>query len=191
MSAPGTFVSDVTEIRRRARQHLADGAVTKNYGGKAEDAIARRNVSHARTDLPDDPSNFIAENARDWRIPRIKRERFEHVAEVHARGFDVDQHFTWPAGGQRERREAQRVELAALAGLEAQRHRRIERLLHGGTSSRETLYVAGFATEGDFALAVVPQQFAPERRGIGLGSHRRQVDPAAGQVRILIKDDPE
>jgi hypothetical protein len=28
MNAPGTFLSDVTEIRRRARQHLADGAVT-------------------------------------------------------------------------------------------------------------------------------------------------------------------
>jgi len=35
MTAPREFLADVTEIRRRARQHLADGAVTKNYGGKA------------------------------------------------------------------------------------------------------------------------------------------------------------
>ena len=39
MSAPGAFLADMKEIRRRARQHLAEGAVTQNYGGKVEDAI--------------------------------------------------------------------------------------------------------------------------------------------------------
>ena len=43
MTAPGTFVADIEEIRRRARQHLTDGAVTQNYGGKVEDAIALLN----------------------------------------------------------------------------------------------------------------------------------------------------
>ena len=43
MSAPGAFLSDIKEIRRRAREHLSEGAVTKNYGGKAEDAIALLN----------------------------------------------------------------------------------------------------------------------------------------------------
>src|SRR5438132_7484214 len=43
MSAPGTFLSDIKEIRRRARQHLSEGAVTQNYGGKVEDAIALLN----------------------------------------------------------------------------------------------------------------------------------------------------
>jgi bacterioferritin (cytochrome b1) len=38
MSAPGAFLSDIKEIRRRAREHLSEGAVTKNYGGKVEDA---------------------------------------------------------------------------------------------------------------------------------------------------------
>ena len=39
----GTFLSDMKEIRRRARQHLDDGAVTQNYKGKVEDSIALLN----------------------------------------------------------------------------------------------------------------------------------------------------
>jgi len=34
------MIADIKEIRRRARQHLDEGAVTQNYGGKVEDAIA-------------------------------------------------------------------------------------------------------------------------------------------------------
>ncbi len=33
MSAPGAFLADIKEIRRRAGQHLIEGAVTQNYGG--------------------------------------------------------------------------------------------------------------------------------------------------------------
>jgi len=36
----GTFLTDMKEIRRRARQHLAEGAVTPNYKGKVEESIA-------------------------------------------------------------------------------------------------------------------------------------------------------
>ena len=43
MNAPGAFLTDIKEIRRRARQHLDEGAVTQNYGGKVEDAIALLN----------------------------------------------------------------------------------------------------------------------------------------------------
>src|SRR4029453_15538761 len=43
MSTSGTFLSDIKEIRRRARQHLAEGAVTQNYEGKVEDSIALLN----------------------------------------------------------------------------------------------------------------------------------------------------
>ena len=39
MSAPGAFLSDMKEIRRKARKSLSDGAITANYGGKTEDAI--------------------------------------------------------------------------------------------------------------------------------------------------------
>src|SRR5262252_7034307 len=43
MSARNAFLSDIKEIRRRARQHLSEGAITQNYGGKVEDAIALLN----------------------------------------------------------------------------------------------------------------------------------------------------
>ncbi|TMA89042.1 MAG: bacterioferritin [Deltaproteobacteria bacterium] len=43
MHARGEFLSDIKEIRRRAREHLSDGAVTQNYGGKVEDAVALLN----------------------------------------------------------------------------------------------------------------------------------------------------
>jgi len=33
MKAPGSFLSDIKEIRRRAWQHLTAGAITQNYGG--------------------------------------------------------------------------------------------------------------------------------------------------------------
>jgi len=39
----GTFLTDMKEIRRRARQHLDEGAVTQNYKGKVEDSIALLN----------------------------------------------------------------------------------------------------------------------------------------------------
>src|SRR4029453_14962894 len=43
MSTSDKFVTDIKEIRRRARQHLAEGAVTQNYEGKVEDTIALLN----------------------------------------------------------------------------------------------------------------------------------------------------
>ena len=43
MGTPNTFLADIEGIRHRARQQLSDGAVTKNYGGKVEDAIALLN----------------------------------------------------------------------------------------------------------------------------------------------------
>src|SRR5437899_8740629 len=43
MSTSGTFLTDIKEIRRRARQHLSEGAVTRNYEGKVEETIALLN----------------------------------------------------------------------------------------------------------------------------------------------------
>jgi len=43
----GTFITDMQEIRRRARQHLTEGAVTPNYEGKVEDSIAILNEAVA------------------------------------------------------------------------------------------------------------------------------------------------
>jgi bacterioferritin len=36
---PQTFVSDVKELRRRAREHIDQGAVTQNYGGNVHETI--------------------------------------------------------------------------------------------------------------------------------------------------------
>jgi bacterioferritin len=47
MSASGTFLTDLKEIRRRARQHLSEGAVTRNYEGKVEETIALLNQAVA------------------------------------------------------------------------------------------------------------------------------------------------
>jgi hypothetical protein len=40
MSAAGSFLAEIKEIRRRARQHREAGAVTRNYGG--QNVIAER-----------------------------------------------------------------------------------------------------------------------------------------------------
>jgi bacterioferritin len=36
----GTFLADMQEIRRKAREHLTEGAITQNYKGKVEESIA-------------------------------------------------------------------------------------------------------------------------------------------------------
>ena len=94
----------------------------------------------------------------------IKRESLEHVAEVHARGLDLDQDLAASAGWQREGREAQAVEQTALAGLEAQRHRGIELLLARRQAASDALHVACLAAEGDFALVVHMEQFDARAR---------------------------
>ena len=43
MSATGTFLGAIEELRRRARQNLSAGAVTSNYHGKVEHAITLLN----------------------------------------------------------------------------------------------------------------------------------------------------
>jgi bacterioferritin len=37
------LLSDISEIRRRARQHVSAGAVTRNYGGNVQEAVALLN----------------------------------------------------------------------------------------------------------------------------------------------------
>ncbi len=41
------FLSDVTELRRRARQHIEEGAVTENYRGNKETIIKMLNEALA------------------------------------------------------------------------------------------------------------------------------------------------
>jgi bacterioferritin len=47
MDTRGAFVADMKEIRRRARQHLTDGAVTPNYVGKVAETVAILNQAVA------------------------------------------------------------------------------------------------------------------------------------------------
>ena len=46
-AAPGTFLSDVTELRRRARREIEDGAVTPGYRGDRGTVVKLLNVSLA------------------------------------------------------------------------------------------------------------------------------------------------
>jgi len=45
--ARGEFLSDVKELRRRARQHIEDGAVTQGYGADPEKVVAVLNEALA------------------------------------------------------------------------------------------------------------------------------------------------
>src|SRR3954467_4171449 len=47
MSQSGNFVHDITAIRRRAREHLEQGAVTKNYDGDVKHAVELLNEAVA------------------------------------------------------------------------------------------------------------------------------------------------
>src|SRR5881392_3117999 len=80
MSAPGAFLADIKEIRRRARQHLGGGAVTQNYGGKVEDAISLLNHAVATEIVCVLRYKFHAVTARG-----LDSESVRTVFEEHAR----------------------------------------------------------------------------------------------------------
>ncbi len=47
MATKQPFLTDVTELRKRARQHMERGAVTNDYGGDVEQAVALLNTALA------------------------------------------------------------------------------------------------------------------------------------------------
>jgi bacterioferritin len=81
MSGPGTFLSDITEIRRRAREHLGEGAVTKNYGGKVDDAIALLNHAVATEIICILRYKFHAVCATGLASEAVKEEFAQHAKE--------------------------------------------------------------------------------------------------------------
>ena len=81
MSAPGTFLSDIKEIRRRARQHLSEGAVTQNYGGKVEDAVALLNHAVATEIVCILRYKFHAVCATGLASEAVKQEFAQHAKE--------------------------------------------------------------------------------------------------------------
>src|SRR5262245_42548439 len=80
MSA-GRFLADMKEIRRRARQHLADGAVTKNYEGKVEDSIAILNHAVATEIVCILRYKFHAVCAAGLASEAVRREFAQHAQE--------------------------------------------------------------------------------------------------------------
>src|SRR4051794_33130416 len=81
MSAAGTFVSDIKEIRRRARQHLTEGAVTKNYEGKVEEAISLLNQAVATEIVCILRYKFHAVCATGLASEAVKEEFAEHAKD--------------------------------------------------------------------------------------------------------------
>jgi len=81
MSTRGNFLSDIKEIRRRAREHLSEGAITKNYGGKVEDAIALLNHAVATEIVCILRYKFHAVCATGLASEAVKAEFAQHAKE--------------------------------------------------------------------------------------------------------------
>src|SRR6476646_8909691 len=77
----GSFLGDMKEIRRRARQHLADGAVTQNYKGKVEDSIAILNHAVATEIVCILRYKFHAVCAAGLASEAVKEEFAQHAKE--------------------------------------------------------------------------------------------------------------
>lgn len=81
MSTPGTFLADITEIRRKARQHLEEGAVTENYDGNVEEAVAILNQAVATEIVCVLRYKFHAVCATGLSSESVKEEFAEHAKE--------------------------------------------------------------------------------------------------------------
>ena len=81
MSTPGAFLADIKEIRRRARQHLGEGAVTQNYGGEVEDGIALLNHAVATEIVCVLRYTFHATCATGLASKAVKGEFAQHAKE--------------------------------------------------------------------------------------------------------------
>ena len=64
------------------------------------------------------PCHLITKNTGIRSLGWVQGERLKHVAEIHSRCFDLNQHLAGPADRQRERSEPQAVKQPAFAGLE-------------------------------------------------------------------------
>jgi bacterioferritin len=89
MSAPGAFLADIKEIRRRARQHLSAGAVTHNYEGKVEDAITLLNHAVATEIVCVLRYKFHAVCATGLASEAVKEEFAPHAKEEEEEHLDL------------------------------------------------------------------------------------------------------
>jgi bacterioferritin len=90
MATPGSFTSDVAAIRKRARQHLDQGALTPNYVGDVEKAIALLNDAVATEIVCVLRYRFHAVAAAGLSSDSVKEEFAQHAA-------DEEQHLLWLA----------------------------------------------------------------------------------------------
>src|SRR4029434_9390341 len=81
MSTSDKFLTDIKEIRRRARQHLSEGAVTQNYEGKVEDTIALLNHAVATEIVCILRYKFHAVCATGIASEAVKEEFAQHAKE--------------------------------------------------------------------------------------------------------------
>jgi bacterioferritin len=81
MSSPGSFLSDIKDIRARARADLSAGPVTRNYGGKAQDAIAILNHAVATEIVCVLRYKFHAVCATGLASEGVKQEFAQHAKE--------------------------------------------------------------------------------------------------------------
>ena len=77
----GTFLTDVTEIRRRARKDLGEGAITQNYKGNVEDSIAILNHAVATEIVCVLRYKFHAVCAAGLASEAVKEEFAQHAKE--------------------------------------------------------------------------------------------------------------
>jgi bacterioferritin len=80
MSA-GSFVADMKEIRRRARQHLSEGAVTKNYKGNVAESVELLNHAVATEIICVLRYKFHAVCATGIASESVKEEFAQHARE--------------------------------------------------------------------------------------------------------------
>ena len=80
MSA-GSFVADMKEIRRRARQHLSEGAVTKNYKGNVAESVDLLNHAVATEIICVLRYKFHAVCATGIASESVKEEFAQHARE--------------------------------------------------------------------------------------------------------------
>jgi bacterioferritin len=81
MKAPAAFVTDMKEIRRRARKDLDEGAVTKNYGGNVKDAVSVLNHAVATEIVCILRYKFHAVTAAGLSSESVKEEFAQHAKE--------------------------------------------------------------------------------------------------------------
>jgi bacterioferritin len=90
MATSSSFASDIAAIRKRAREHLEQGALTPNYGGDVDTTIALLNDAVATEIVCILRYRFHAVAATGLASDSVKAEFVEHAG-------DEEQHLRWLA----------------------------------------------------------------------------------------------